>query len=252
MKTPRFKAARRLFGLRYTWPVLAACIMTFGPALLGYIALKTAPHEAFEDGAALSMVPTKVLTKVGRMKRPSGMGPWQFACYIRACEKAGISPQRITQTIGNYVLSAGTHARDGYANEDGSRYAYSCAIDISVRGLNQAQIKALVQALADAGFAAWYRHTGSFAKSPHIHAVFVGYPMKASLRAQVADYVRGLTGLVGHRKEAFYQPTTHQKRALKLLFEKRNSFPVKVNVQGFRPGEFMPGSDVTALFLYAD
>jgi hypothetical protein len=168
----------------------------------------------------LSMLSDSALTSIGRMRKPFGMGLWEFDAYIRACAKAKVSPNRITQTIGYAKASAGYHAPDGFARERGQRIQYTCALDISVRGLTKPQIHALVVALSDAGFVAWYRTGPKWTGNNHIHCVFVGYPMKPQLRSQVKDAFAGKDGLAGHRKETFYTITAAQHRQLSALYNK--------------------------------
>lgn len=171
-------------------------------------------------GTNPDLVPQSMLTPFGKMKRPYGMAPWQFASYIRACEKAHVSPQRISQTIGNAPASAGFHAQDGMAREDGYGYDYCAAIDLSVRGLDAVQIRRVLDSLTDAGYAPWYR---AWKGNRHIHMVFVGYPMKRQLRAQVRDFFAGRTGLVGHARETFYRASPKQIARLQTLYKGRNS-----------------------------
>lgn len=134
------------------------------------------------------------------MKRPYGFAPSAWTEYLVACQSAGISPDRVVQTIGNAKASAGYHAKDG--TENGAPYC--AAVDLSVRGLTQAQVKKWLAALAKAGFAAWYRFEGSWANNKHIHAIYCGLDMKEPLFLQVVDFVNDRNGLVGHAVEKFY------------------------------------------------
>lgn len=157
--------------------------------------------------------------------RPFGMSPWQYACFKRACLKAKASPSRVVQTIGNARLSAGFHAQDGIAREGQDFYPYSAATDLRTRDLSRPQIRALLSALYDAGFVAWYRYQGTFKVCQHIHMVFAGLPMKPQLRRQIADGVAGRTGLVGHRVESFYRPTAAQTARLRALYRRCSLAP---------------------------
>ena len=134
----------------------------------------------------------------------------------------GVTASRITQTIGNAAASAGTHGRDGYAGGQ----PYSAATDLSVRGLTQAQIRSLISRLADHGFAAWYRWPGHdgwpSSEAPHIHAIFVGCAMKASLRAQVGDWLVGRNGLTSHSAYTFYTWSAAQRATVRALFQRFN------------------------------
>jgi hypothetical protein len=92
------------------------------------------------------------------MTKPYGMHPdaWE------AWQKHNLPTERIRQTMtvpGHEVAaSAGTHDRDGIA-KDGTPQGvpYAVCVDISVKGLTAAQRKALISALADAGFAGFDR-----------------------------------------------------------------------------------------------
>ncbi len=107
----------------------------------------------------------------------------------------GITTDRVTQTIGKAAASAGTHAQDGTAED----VPYSAATDLRVLGLSQDEIRQYIADLAAAGYAGWYRSPGNDGVpgdwSPHIHTVWVGAPMKLSLRNQVRSWMEGRNGL---------------------------------------------------------
>ena len=191
LRSKTVKSARLRRQSRRVAPLLTLLIVV-GQLVANY----THPSDY---GSRAQMVRGMVATGRGAT-RPFGMGPWQYACFLRACKKANVSPVRVVQTIGNARLSAGFHAQDGVAHE-GDFYPYCAATDLSVRDLTRPQIDALLSALFDAGFIGWYRHTGVFAGVRHIHIVFVGYPMKEQLARQVSDALHDLTGLVGHKPE---------------------------------------------------
>lgn len=163
------------------------------------------------------------------MNRPYGMAQVAFQAYIAAMYQAGINPEktaaggdRVVQTIGNAVQSAGTHAQDG---EDQFGHDYCAAVDISVRhDLDEQQIETLLEKLWDNGFAAYYRHTGSFANNHHIHAVYAGVYMKEMLRSQVHDFLHHRNGLVGHDAEQFVADhlTDEQEQHIRTLFLAHN------------------------------
>lgn len=138
------------------------------------------------------------------MRRPYGMAPAAFDAYIRACFHADISPDRITQTIGRAAASAGVHHRDGILFEGARPVPYCAAVDISTRDLSRVQIRSLLHQLATQGFAAWYRHTGSFASNRHIHAIFAGLKMKRELQRQVLAFLNDRDGLASDLAEQFY------------------------------------------------
>ncbi|WP_394842678.1 hypothetical protein LZC95_37100 [Pendulispora brunnea] len=139
-----------------------------------------------------------------------------------ALRKVGVAASRITQTIGNASASAGTHKADGTAN--GKKYC--AATDISVRNLSDAQVKTLVSKLDSAGFAAFFRNPGKDGwpanQARHIHAVFAGVKMKASLRAQVQDFLVDKNGLASHGPYKFYKATKAQKDNVRKIFNAAN------------------------------
>src|ERR1051326_3786 len=96
---------------------------------------------------------------------PHGIHP---GAYSRLQEMA--VAHRITQGINHSPEPGNVHDTDGTVDSA----PYTGAVDISVRCLNQSQIKMLLGRLADAGFAAWYRKDGQdgWSGPPHIHAVW--------------------------------------------------------------------------------
>lgn len=140
------------------------------------------------------------------MERRRGMLPAAFGAYIQACTDAGVNPNRIVQTLGNAAASAGTHGKDGsFINESGKPEAYSCALDLSVKHthLTQAQIQALLKALWQNGFAAWYRRAPEFPNNEHIHAIWMDAKMKRSLRNQAHSFLAARSGLVSDKADVF-------------------------------------------------
>ncbi|MDB4932080.1 MAG: hypothetical protein JWM10_4564 [Myxococcaceae bacterium] len=135
---------------------------------------------------------------------------------------AGVPDARIVQTIGNAAASAGTHAADGTANG----LAYAAATDISTRGLSTADIHELLTRLANQGFAAWYRWPGHDGwpsdEAPHIHAIYVGCRMKASLRSQVGSWLAGRNGLVSNTVYGFHTWTAAQRALIRAVYDRFN------------------------------
>jgi len=134
----------------------------------------------------------------------------------------GIGANGISQTIGNAAASAGTHAQDGTF----MGFAYSAATDIRLAGRTAAQIAVLLDKLASVGFAAWYRKPGSdgwpSSDAPHIHAVYVGAPMKLILRNQVRDWMAGKNGLASHTTYKFHTWSKCAKDPIWAEFLKHN------------------------------
>lgn len=141
------------------------------------------------------------------MKRPYGMTTRAFNAYIVAMDSAGIDPEttslgtrRVVQTIGTAVASAGTHGEDGHGT-DGK--PYTCALDLSVKGLTKKAIERVLIELWKQGFCAWYRSAPEFPGNLHIHAIFSAHPMKRSLRNQVHSFLKHRSGLVSDKADAF-------------------------------------------------
>jgi hypothetical protein len=148
-----------------------------------------------------------------------GLAPLQ-SDHLRC---AGIdSSTDISQTIGNAAASAGTHAQDGTISGN----PYCAATDLRTTGLTDTQVRALLNRLADQGIAAFYRKPGldgwPSSEVRHIHAIYVGVPMKSSLRAQVQDWLNGRNGLASHTAYTFFHPTTAQKQHIQALFNAHN------------------------------
>lgn len=135
---------------------------------------------------------------------------------------AGLDAGDISQTIGNAAASAGTHAQDGTI--DGK--AYCAATDLRVASLTDGEVRQLLDALATQGFAAFFRDPGNdgwpSTEARHVHAIYVGVPMKAALRAQVQDWLAGRNGLASHGAYTFYQASPAKKLAIQELFAKHN------------------------------
>jgi hypothetical protein len=133
-------------------------------------------------------------------QRPYGMAPAAFTAYMQACKQSGISPGRITQTIGEHPLSVGYHRRDGYLTFNRQRIEYTAATDIHVVGLTDAEIQKFVRVLGQHGFAAFYRHEGKWRFNKHIHAIYSLLPMKPQLKDQVKEWLldRRLSGSKPH------------------------------------------------------
>lgn len=159
------------------------------------------------------------------MQRKYGFAPNAFSAYIRACFRAGINPDRVSQTIGNAPASAGYHKKDGVVIIDGVKYDYCAATDIGVRDsdydfLSDKEIKALLTELGKEGFAAWYRN---WPGNKHIHMVYCGLAMKSQLRGQVHDYLNKKSGLAGNKDwEDYWLPPQSTIDFCRSLFLKFN------------------------------
>jgi hypothetical protein len=125
---------------------------------------------------------------------------------------------RITQTLNASRDAANYHGGDTVV--DGK--PVTAAVDISVRCLDEGSVKELLSALANAGFAAWYRRSGadSWTGATHVHAVWAREPLKRQLRAQVQSWLVGKTGLVGDKPYTFWKASDAQRAALNESYER--------------------------------
>ena len=103
---------------------------------------------------------------------------------------------------GGVAASAGTHDGGG-------------AVDFSVRLLLPNKRKRMLNALKDAGFAAWFRKERKGVWTQHIHAIAIGCIDLAPLaKKQVKDYDNRLDGLAGRRVDLSYRPNPKVKFSL--------------------------------------
>ncbi len=199
--------------------------------LLGLSAVACAPADS-------SNVAGRRVAAPGEMPSPSGApdmlpAPLWPTCPSAALLQVGLHPEAsdrlrcagvpsdaITQTLGNAAASAGYHARDGVVNGRD----YCAAVDLHSRGLSTEQIRALLARLGVHGFAAWYREPGSDGwpadEAAHIHAVFVGVPMKPELQSQVRDFLSGKNGLADRGAYAFWTPAPEVLDRVRALFQR--------------------------------
>jgi hypothetical protein len=124
------------------------------------------------------------------LTRPYGMAPQAFHAFVRACHGAKIHPWRIGQTIGNHPRSHGYHFKDGSVPYQGEPFDYCAAVDLGTSDLTPRQIEAFLEALAQQGFASFYRHGARWQGNEHIHAIYAQLPMKPQLRRQVRQFLR--------------------------------------------------------------
>ena len=130
-----------------------------------------------------------LLAAPARLSRPYGMAPVAWKAYLRACDRAGVHPNRIGQTIGNHPRSKGYHHLDGRWT-GGLRTDYCAAVDIGIWSLSQQRIARFCVALSRQGFAPFYRHGAKWKDGEHIHAIYALLPMKPQLRGQVNEFLR--------------------------------------------------------------
>jgi hypothetical protein len=146
---------------------------------------------------------------------PGGLHPDAYA----ALQKLALG-HRITQGLNESSDGGNVHYADGMVNGK----PYTGAADISVRCLTTAQIKTLLERLAGAGFAGWYRKQGQddWNGPPHIHAVWAGCRLKPVLRKQVQDWLNGKNGLGSEHDYRFWQPSPQMKDEVRSLYSISN------------------------------
>jgi hypothetical protein len=194
------------------------------------------PTPAAPDGEGAPATPPTTfpaapLTDAGADAGPSVDGGIPHAPLLRAglhpdasdrLRFAGIAATQITQTIGNAAASAGTHAADGAAGGK----SYSAATDISIKNLNDAQVKVLIDELAKLGFAPYYRKPGAdgwpASEARHLHVVYAGCKMKLALRNQMRDFFAGKNALASHTMYTFYTWPPSSIAIVKALYLKYN------------------------------
>jgi hypothetical protein len=160
--------------------------------------------------------------------------PWrpQVQCALNPSKPGGLHPEahaaldglalvhRITQGINHSSERGNVHSTDVTLGGK----AYTAAVDISVRCLTETQIKMLLESLARAGFAGWYRKDGQddWTGPPHIHAIWSGSPLKPVLRRQVESWLEGRNGLGPNRPYRFWQPDMDMKEGVLSRFRRFN------------------------------
>lgn len=93
-----------------------------------------------------------------------------------------------------FSFSQGSYSRSVAAS--GGTHAGGGAVDIRTRGRSRATVDRMVQALREAGFAAWSRGRGFDSFSPHIHAIAIRDRQASSAaQSQVRSYRAGRNGL---------------------------------------------------------
>jgi hypothetical protein len=156
--------------------------------------------------------------------------PWrpEVRCALNPSRTAGLHPDahaalkglalihRVTQGINHSSDRGNVHDTDVTI----ARQPYTAAVDISVRCLTEAQIKTLLESLANAGFAGWYRKDGQddWSGPPHIHAIWSASPLKPVLKRQIESWLEEKNGLGSNRPYRFWQPDLKMKEEIRLRF----------------------------------
>lgn len=124
---------------------------------------------------------------------------------------------RITQSFNPSSSASNYHGKD--QEIDGR--PLTSAVDLSVACLGEKEIKQFLSALAEAGFAAWYRQDGvdGWKGAKHVHAVYAAEPLKPHLKSQVQSWLNGRTGLIGNAQYKYWQPSDSQKQAVAKVYQ---------------------------------
>ena len=176
----------------------------------------------------LPLVATLVLVTSSAVAQTPAWEP-RANCTVSARGAGGLVPvaqqalervhadHRVTQTINASADPANYHGQDQVVGG----HAYTAAVDLSVNCLRDDDIKQLLSALADAGFAAWYRSGGrdGWKGKAHVHAVYAVEPLKPQLRGQVKSWLAGRTGLKGDAVYKYWQPAEAQRQAVERSYQ---------------------------------
>jgi hypothetical protein len=180
--------------------------------------------------------PSGIAILNGETRPPQAISnaPWspENRCVLNPTNDKGLHPaalaalrgvavaHRITQGINNPVAPGNVHYTDGTIKGQ----PYTGAADISVRCLTAQQIRTLLERLAAAGFAAWYRKPGEddWTGPPHIHAVWAGCSLKPVLQQQVRSWLDGKNGLASNRPYQFWQPSAGTREKVHTLYRESN------------------------------
>jgi hypothetical protein len=205
----------------------------FRPVLLTILA-SVAAEASTTAPLSLSRSRRGILNGEAGPRQSTSRVPWSpgSRCALNPTNDKGLHPEalaalrgvavahRVTQGINNPVTRGNVHYSDGIFKGQ----PYTGAADISVRCLTAEQIKTLLERLAEAGFAAWYRNPGKdgWSGPPHIHAVWVGCSLKPVLRQQVTSWLDGNNGLASNQPYRFWQPSAGVKEKVQTLYRASN------------------------------
>ena len=129
--------------------------------------------------------------------------PWSsdHPCDLTAYDIEGLFPAMRDSLVALSLeerLTNGLNRSEARSNYHGVDFTlegvdYSAAIDISVRCLEEDEIRDLLDELSMKGFAGWYRKKGEdgWKGINHIHAVWVAAPLKRQLKDQIKNWLAG-------------------------------------------------------------
>lgn len=115
---------------------------------------------------------------------------------IRWAEKKAGFTFGIAQGSYNTGVSASAGTHDGGGT-----------VDFSIRNMSEHRLETMLNALKDAGFAAWHRTIDQGFDSPHVHAVAIGCKDLAPIAArQVTSFDANKDGLKSNKPDKTYRP----------------------------------------------
>lgn len=159
------------------------------------------------SGLAANGLPGRAsLQKLGdgryTVTRPLSPGAKVTFDGVTVNERTRAMLRRAQQSFGRtLVLTQGSYNPGGDASSAGTHDGGG-VVDLSVRGISDADRTALVRALRVVGFAAWLRTPDQADWPFHIHAVAINdSDLSTQAQHQVGDYYLGLNGLRGRGKD---------------------------------------------------
>ena len=154
--------------------------------------------------AALAFSALAVWLALPRPKPPGPPAPRAFETLHPHTQaefrRLGVTPEQVTQGLGDAPLSAGIHGADGTVKGR----PYCAAFDLSVSDLTAPETRALLARLRGAGLPCWWRIPGvsfpvvsgqGIETGPHLHGVDPFVPHKPRLETQIRDYCAGNNGI---------------------------------------------------------
>jgi hypothetical protein len=192
---------------------------------------------------AMRSLPMRALRELGIAPEPV-WPPWGVhPAAVKALEAAGVTPEQVTQTIGDFDTSSGTHWAEGPSGggvpgvtpdnltgtDGGHPYLvdgqpYSAAVDLipAADPPDDHRNMVLLENLGASGYAAWIRIPGRdgtpLTWQPHIHAVYAGVRMKDTLKEQIWDYYHNRNGLARHGHYLSHVFTDNARKTVWRLF----------------------------------
>lgn len=156
------------------------------------------------------------------MDKPNGMRSDAFHAWLTACERASISPDRITHTLDTQlhkvVLSGQTHMESGTFQGE----VYTACFDIHLTDLAPGEILRLESELYKVGIIGWWRRRPWWFHSEHGHFMYLNCHLNQAQREQAHDWFASRDGLVNHLMENHAPVTQQTVNDLRAMFLSHN------------------------------